>query len=389
MALFFAHKEAPLLTLRTLAVVFGTSVTMLAAACGSGDGSEFGNGGNGNGDDPNKDPNNGGNNVFGDSGAGGEGGLGELQACATSSADGQLKPVNIVFMFDQSGSMGDSAQVKAVKWDPVVQAMGGFFNDKQSSGLSGSLAYFPADQAADSPEDTDATCQDATYAAPEVAMTVLPSGTFATSLAAHTPNGGTPTRPAIRGAIAYAKTIAAQKPTDKVVIVLVTDGDPNDCSSSVQNVVTEATGAAATIPTYVIGVGNSIANMNKIAVAGGTKQAIIVDVTSASGTSAAFQQALATIRGQAGTGCSFALPPPPAGKTLDINAVNVVYTAGGKTETLTYNKDCTGGTGWHYDNASSPTSIQLCQATCDTVKAAAGGKVSIAFGCATKGGVVK
>jgi hypothetical protein len=353
---------------------------MTAVACGGSDGSEFGNGQNG---DPTKDPNNNGNTDFGDGGAGGEGGLGDLQACATSSADGQLKPVNLVFMFDQSGSMGDTPQVKAVKWDPVVSAMGGFFNDKQSSGLSGSLGYFPFDQNS----SKGATCLDASYTTPEVAMTVLPSAAFATSLAAHNPNGGTPTKPAIRGAIAYAKQIALQKPNDKTVIVLVTDGDPNDCSSSVQNVSTEAAAVAAQFPTYVIGVGNSIANMNQIAVAGGTKQAIIVDVTSAAGTSAAFQQALATIRGQAGTGCSFALPQPPAGKTLDINAVNVVYTANGKTETLSYNKDCTGGTGWHYDNLAAPASIQLCQSTCDTVKASAGGKVSIAFGCATKGGV--
>jgi hypothetical protein len=369
-----------LLTLRTLAVVFATSLTTLAVACGGGDGSEFANGGNG--EDPTKDPNNGGNTAFTD-GGGGEGGLGDLQACATSSADGQLKPVNIVFMFDQSGSMGDTPQVKTVKWDPVVSAMGGFFNDKASSGLSGSLAYFPFDQNS----SKGATCQDSSYSTPEVPMTALPSGAFATSLAAHNPNGGTPTKPAIRGAIAYAKTIATQKPNDKVVIVLVTDGDPNDCSSSVQNVGQEEAAVAATIPTYVIGVGNSVANMDALAAAGGTKKAIIVDVTSAAGTSAAFQQALATIRGQAGTGCSFALPAPPAGKTLDINAVNVVYTANGKTETLTYNKDCTGGTGWHYDNLAAPASIQLCQATCDAVKANAGGKVSIAFGCATKGGV--
>ena len=54
---------------------------------------------------------------------------------------------------------------------------------------------------------------------------------------------------------------------------------------------------------------------------------------------------------------------------------------------LSYNKDCTGGTGWHYDNLAAPANIELCKATCDAVKATAGGKVSIAFGCATKGGV--
>lgn len=354
----------------------------LTAACGSSDGSAFGNGG-----DPNKDPNNGGNNQFADGDGGtntGPGGLGDLAACATSSANGSLVPVNLVVMFDQSGSMGrddNGNNVLDVKWNPVVQAFETFFADKGSAGMSASLQYFPLG-------GNKQECNQANYAAPEVALTTLPNSTaFQGSLVSHQPGGGTPTKPALGGAIAYAQQVAQQKPNDKTVVVLVTDGEPNDCNSDVQNVSDEAAAVAAKIPTYVVGVGSSLQNLDAIAAAGGTQKAIVVNVSDANGTAASFLAALNAIRGQVGS-CDFTLPQPPAGQTLDINAVNVVFTpSGGSPQTLSYNAACTGGAGWHYNNPTAPTQIVLCQSTCDTAKADKGGKIAIAFGCATKGGV--
>ncbi len=382
--------------LRSVVVVLGSFASVLAIACGGSDNSEFGNGQNG---DPSKDPNNGGNTSFDDGGAGGPGGgLGGLAACATSSANGQLTPVNLVFMFDRSGSMGDpndpqSAPLKPVKWDPVVAAMGKFFNDPASAGMSASLQYFAFDQNAGNPKGNSADCQVANYQNPAVAMTALPSAQFATSLNGNSPQGGTPTHPAIQGAIGYAKQIQTQKPGEAAVVVLVTDGEPNDCSSTVQNVSSEAANALAQskIKTFVIGVGTTQTdtnNLNTIAAAGGTTQAIAVNVSDANGTNAAFQAALTQIRGSVGTGCSFPLPSPPAGQVLDINKVNVVYTpGGGQPQTLTYDPNCAGGKGWHYDSLPSPKSIELCSNTCNDVKTSAGGKVAIAFGCSTQGGV--
>jgi len=66
-------------------------------------------------------------------------------------------------------------------------------------------------------------------------------------------------------------------------------------------------------------------------------------------------------------------------------AKNVVYTPiNGGPQTLTYNQNCTGGTGWHYDDPNKPTKIELCGTTCSGVQAASG-SISIVMGCATNG----
>src|SRR5262249_47140952 len=138
----------------------------------------------------------------------------------------------------------------------------------------------------------------------------------------------------------------------------------------------------------VIGVGNELNALDTVARGGGTNQAILVDTSNPSQISQDFISAVAQVKRQ--LACEYKLPAPPAGQTLDINAVNVAYTPdGGSAQTLTYNKDCSGpGEGWHYDNPSQPQKIQMCRASCDQLKQGAG-KVDIVLGCATLGGVAK
>ena len=176
---------------------------------------------------------------------------------------------------------------------------------------------------------------------------------------------------------------------EKAAVVLVTDGDPNDCSSSAQNVGQEAAKIAAQIPTYVVGVGNSLTNLNTIAKGGGTKSALLVDTSNPQQITTDFIKAVSQIRSAALT-CEYKIPAAPVGQTLDPNKVNVVYTpAGGAAQTLSYNKDCAGnGQGWHYDDPNAPTKISMCGASCDGLKAAAG-RVDIVLGCATQGGVTR
>ncbi len=355
-----------------LSLVFASAlISVVAAACGGSSDSSFN--GSGNGDDGTNGRNGGGNGPgFLD-----DGGVSPVNAtCATSSADGQLTPANLVFMFDQSGSMGGSDM--GVKWTPVTAGLSAFFSDAASTGMSASLQYFPQGN----------SCNSSDYQNPEVALTGLPSAAFTTSIGKHSPGGNTPSLPSLKGAIDFAKATAAAKPGEKVAVVLVTDGDPNGCGSSVKNVSDEAATVAATIPTYVIGVGSDLSNLNAMAVGGGTGAAILITVGDPNKTKADLEAALNKIRG-ATASCSFAMPKPPAGQVLDVNAVNVQFTSSAGPQTLAYNKDCTGGAGWHYDNANAPTQIDLCPATCDAVKATTGGKVSIAFGCATLGGVIK
>ncbi len=325
----------------------------------------------------------------------GDGGpSGTSAACVTSLASATLAPVNLVVMFDRSGSMGDPAGGfdPSLKWEPVTTGMKAFFADPNSVGIAASLAFFPQGG------DLASVCGYA-YATPVVPLTPLASASsILAAIDATKPNGGTPTLPALSGAITYAKTVAAQHATEKTVVVLVTDGDPGfgingqftpGCANNdIPHIAAAAQSAAhatPAIPTYVIGIGPDLTNLNAIASAGGTGQAIMVSVADPSMTKAIFENALDKIRAET-LSCEFALPPPPSGKTIDANAVNVVYTNGGGTQNvLTYNRDCTGGVGWHYDNATSPTKVELCSATCNSVAGDRQGKLSLAFGCKTVG----
>lgn len=346
---------------RTLISIASSALFVSVVAC-SGDGSSFPNGsGSGSGSGGS-----GGNPGFN---VGDGGGAGDLSKCATSSATPTPVPVMLVFMFDKSGSMADNS-----KWTSCESGLTSFFADPQSAGLSASLQFFPlADE-----------CNVSMYAAPAVSMRALPdSKTFATAMNANAPGGQTPTLPALTGAIQYAQSVQKSNPGNKVAVVLVTDGDPNVCNSTIQAVSSEASSASGTIPTFVVGIGN-ITNLDMIAQAGGTNKATVVSTTNAQQTAQDFQNALNAIRGKT-LACEYQIPPPPSGQTFDENKVNVVYTpTNSSKQTLTYNQDCTGGTGWHYDDPNNPKKIILCSATCDAVQQASG-TIDIVLGCATNG----
>jgi hypothetical protein len=340
--------------------------------------SSGGNGGGGGSGGPSLGG--GGDNGGGDNGGSSSGGA----ACATATIAAEDVPVYLVFMFDRSGSMKYNPQPNN-KWDACVSGLETFFADPNSKGFFASMQVFPY---------TNSECSTQTYQTPIVAATALPdtNGAFSGALDSHgpDPNYGTPTLPAIRGAIAYAQSLKAgfQK-GEKIAVVLVTDGDPNDCNSSPNNVGAEAAKTAKDLPVYVIGVGPDLGNLDTIANGGGTQNAILVDTSNPSQISTDFLNAVSQVK-SAQLSCEYLLPPAPKGQTLDTNAVNVQYTpGGGQGQTLTYNKDCSGdGQGWHYDDPSQPQKIEMCPSSCDQVKAG-GGKVDIVLGCATQGGVAK
>jgi hypothetical protein len=85
--------------------------------------------------------------------------------------------------------------------------------------------------------------------------------------------------------------------------------------------------------------------------------------------------------------CTFGLPTPPGGQTLDPNKVNFVYTPTGGVPTTIVNvgnlAGCNGGPGWYYDDPVNPTQIIVCPATCTTLEGDPTGKVDVEFGCST------
>ncbi|WP_394822161.1 hypothetical protein [Pendulispora albinea] len=376
---------------RALSIVASTLVTLgfTVVACGGSDESGFGNP-----NDPNRQDRNPGGE-FGNPLAPG----GVFAACATSTADAALTPANLVIMYDRSGSMGDPNNKPPfdpnLKWNPVGQGMTTFLSDPGSVTLNASLQFFPVGETIEEVCSYD-------YGKPGVTLTPLTqSNSFVDAIQKTKPQGGTPTLPALQGAIKYAKGIATQKPSDTTVVVLVTDGEPGisvddrfseGCTNNdIPHVAAAARDALRNTPsvrTYVIGVGPSLEKLDAIAVAGGTGQAMIVDVQDPAKTTARFQKALEQVRSQT-LSCDFAIPPAPPGQSLDANLVNVVYASGGKYQVLDYSRDCANGTGWRYDQPTAPTKISLCPTSCSAAQSDRNGRLTLAFGCSTQGGVIK
>jgi hypothetical protein len=211
-------------TLKKLSLVFVSSMLVGLAACGGADPSisDFnkgdkakGTGGFGDGkDDPNSTGTIGNNT--------GTPTNNDLAACATQSATAEARPVYLVFMFDKSGSMVENG---SPKWSSSKAATRAFFESTESKGISASLSFFPT--------GSNASCAVGDYDTPKVTLTALPSTSFGASLDQQNPAGGTPTRPALEGAIVTAQEIAAGPGKDgKVAIVLVTDGQPQGCTNN-------------------------------------------------------------------------------------------------------------------------------------------------------------
>ncbi|HNS96454.1 MAG TPA: vWA domain-containing protein [Polyangiaceae bacterium] len=333
-----------------------------------------------------------------------DGPLPEGDVCVGTKSNAQPTPLNVMVMLDQSSSM------KGARWTSVVNAIKSFTQAPEAAGIRIALNYF----ALTAPCNTNADCKSvlgscgstkfctfddycdaSAYETPEVEFAELPgaAGAIAASLDAHAPLFNTPTPPALLGAINHAKAWAIAHPSETVVVVLATDGEPDSVtckigSGDVSKVVAIAQGglqATPSIPTYVIGVGNHLSSLNSVAEAGGTTKAYIVDGGGGNATQKQFLDAMNAIRGSA-LPCSYVIPDPPSG-TLDYGKVNVLYTsANGTTSTIGQvpsAADCDASGGWYYDDPVHPNVIVVCPATCELFHTGSAGSVEIQLGCKT------
>ena len=270
-------------------------------------------------------------------------------------------------------------------------------------------------------------CDATQYATPVVPIAALSgsatgqAATLMTSLGQHSPDGYTPTGPALKGAIQYAQTYAGAHAGHKLAIVLVTDGLPlsftdyfdtatgiihygfprTECNpSDIPGIAAVAAGAASgtpAIPTFVIGVyssaeGASIKGMlDQIATGGGTTSAVLIDTSSTQDVATALQTKLADIRTKS-IACDFQIPT--TGVSFD--KVNVTFTSGGTDVPIGHagaadgkmGTGCDSRGGWYYDtdyknDAGTPSKITVCPATCQMLQSDLSGKVNVVLGCPT------
>src|SRR5688572_6989629 len=336
--------------------------------------------------------------VGGSAGGGGQ----PSETCSAESREGQRVQLDMYFLVDSSGSMDDEV-TGGTRWSAVSGALVEFLRDPRNADLGMALGYLPyvtGTCVAGDPfclcflgicvplSDTLASCEVADYSQPTIPFALPLNVTpLVNDLLGRRVNGGTPTRPALEGALQSLDSWAAAHPGRKPVMVLATDGEPYGCDRNTPQDVADVAAAAlagrAAIQTFVIGVGSALESLHLVARAGGTNQAFLVEDDDAA---AAFSDALERIRGIS-VPCDFLIPTQGSSGKVDPEKVNVKYTPTGATQPVLVAKthdgaatSCGADGGWYYDNPAAPTTIRLCPDTCSSL---AGGSLQVEFGCKT------
>ena len=249
------------------------------------------------------------------------------------------------------------------------------------------------------------SCDVSRYGTPAVpiapASDVEPA--LSSSLRQRMPAGEAPTAPALSGALQQARTWAQAHPEHKVVTLLAMGGIPTECSAddvttdaeAVEEIADIARAAArAGMRTFALGIftaadltAGARTDLNSIAAAGGTEQALLID-SSSGNASRDVWAALNQIRA-AERSCEFQVPEADAsGNDIDYGRLNLDFTSGSMTTRLLRvpNQaacDSTRG-GWYYDvdpTAAEPKRIVACPTSCEALTGAPSGAVKLELGC--------
>ena len=318
--------------------------------------------------------------------------LGTDAACAGQSTKGEKKQTDLYMMMDNSGSMNEIDMGQTLsRWDNLAQAIPVFVNDPVNAGMQLGLDFFPEG-------GNQASCNIMDYTNANVPIDFIPGMNSMHSMAiiaavnGRARSGGTPTTPALSGALQAAKAWQMTHMDRALSVLFLTDGEPTGCQG---NNVNAAAAVAQTyangtppIKTFVLGVGPATGPLDSIAAAGGTMMAYMVT----NGGAAALAAALASIR-KSTLSCDYNIPLPEAG-VLDPGKVTVSVRAGMtgafvEIPNVVNANGCTnpvtGGVGWYYDfPPPAQTKIVLCPNSCGPLQIADGSEVSVLLGCVPK-----
>ena len=270
------------------------------------------------------------------------------------------------FLMEKSASMATIDMTTGVsRWAASERAINAFLSAGGPSRAA--MGFFP--QSAGS-----ASCSAATYATPSVPFAYVWQNqtAFANAMQTQTLGGDAPTAPALAGALSYAAEFAKipypfYPETGGPSVILVTDGEPDTCSSTVDStaaVAAAAFNATPRVKTFVIGVGGATERLDAIARAGGTSRAY-AGVTPVS--------PLAAIR-KSRVFCEIILPTDGDASTpvtrihVQTNLPNLRF-----GDPLTFLRQvsspsaCGVEGGWFLDPPTALTHMMLCPDTCRTL----------------------
>jgi hypothetical protein len=220
---------------------------------------------------------------------------------------------------------------------------------------------------------------------------------FVRTLSMRRPGGATPMSEGVIGSLNHLHARLTAMPGRRAALIVATDGVPSGCSNQDIPAIADAIYTAAhsfspPIPTYVIGVLDDMtldlgkSGLGELARAGGTGTPFIISPTD--DLSAKLLAALGQIRGDV-LPCDYAIPEEKKG-SLDFGQVNVHFAGAMGDEDLGYvarQDRCDARGGWYYDVdpalGGTPSRVVTCPGTCSRLKAEAGGKVELRFGCKT------
>ncbi|MCC6217195.1 MAG: VWA domain-containing protein [Polyangiaceae bacterium] len=312
------------------------------------------------------------------------------EACATASAEAQPVLLDMYIILDSSGSMDDPqtngdcnvGDTTNSKWCKAINALHGFFAAPTSVGMGVALHFF-------------ASTGCSALATPAVPLQDLPGHLtqLDNAMNATGPNGGTNMEGALEGLRDY--TAANQRPGRRIIGILVTDGDPSGCETSIGTLdnIGDNHYLNTGIPTFIVGMtGATFSSLENLADGAGAAPHTNFCGGSYSpchfynvgnGDAAAFISALQSIQASA-IGCDYQMPTSSGGVINPAN-ISVEYLSGGNPppQQIPRVNDASacGAGGWYYDNNASPQRILLCPATCGVVQADNAAKINVQLGC--------
>jgi hypothetical protein len=342
-------------------------------------------------------------------------------SCDGWSSEPESLPSILQFVVDVSGSMGDEtpSTMRQTKWARTRTALLSSL-DKLPASVGLGMLFYPNMNTPQSSQPQDASACVRLDALIPIDLLGMPGSPQRTRLAAGIdgirPNSYTPTYDAYTSGVNLG--LVPSKLPGKRFMVLMTDGAPTLAAGCVMPsggrnggggggvtpvdpapiVAAIQTAHDAGVQTFIIGSPGSeesingtdarVAWLSKAARAGGTDTPgcsdtgpnfCHIDLTQSPDFAAALEESLGKIAGVA-VQCSYELPTPPTGQSLDLNAINVVYSSAGGQQTLLGRSDdqsCTDG--WKLNG----NFVELCSNTCTQVKADSSAGLELLFGCAS------